>query len=154
PARENRLRPVTDPGAVDGRLSELVPGADPHLGRSPRRAGQRRQQDGPAGRRRCKRSPLHFCRRWYRDPRQAGNRFFSGIGSGQAAPCCRWGGGAIMPIVAFPGLAPAVPEVVLVCPALALLIIGGLRGEGSSKLVSWLSVAGLIATLVIARLFE
>src|SRR6266853_5779286 len=57
-----------------------------------------------------------------------------------------------MPIVAFPGLAPAVPEVVLGCAAMALLIIGVLRGEGSSKLVSWLSVAVLIATLVIAGL--
>jgi NADH-quinone oxidoreductase subunit N len=57
-----------------------------------------------------------------------------------------------MPIVAFPGLAPAVPEVVLVCAAMALLIIGVLRGEGSSRLVSWLSVVVLIATLVIAGL--
>src|SRR6266513_4277940 len=57
-----------------------------------------------------------------------------------------------MPIVAFPGLAPAVPEVVLVCAAMALLIIGVLRGEGSSRLVSWLSVAVLIATLVTAGL--
>jgi NADH-quinone oxidoreductase subunit N len=57
-----------------------------------------------------------------------------------------------MPIVAFPGLAPAVPEVVLVCAAMALLIIGALRGEGSSRLVSWLSVALLVATLVIAGL--
>src|SRR5436189_1415515 len=57
-----------------------------------------------------------------------------------------------MPIVAFPGLAPAVPEVVLVCAAMALLIIGVLRGEGSSRLVSWLSVAVLIATLVVAGL--
>src|SRR5712672_2136089 len=57
-----------------------------------------------------------------------------------------------MPIFAYPGLAPAVPEVVLVCAAMALLIIGVLRGEGSSRLVSWLSVAVLIATLVIAGL--
>src|SRR3954469_1609562 len=57
-----------------------------------------------------------------------------------------------MPIVAYPGLAPAVPEVVLVCAAMALLIIGVLRGEGSSRLVSWLSVAVLIATLVTAGL--
>src|SRR6266403_1839302 len=55
-----------------------------------------------------------------------------------------------MPIFAYPGLAPAVPEVVLVCAAMALLIIGVLRGEGSSKLVSWLSVLVLVATLVIA----
>src|SRR5258708_2546921 len=57
-----------------------------------------------------------------------------------------------MPVVTFPGLAPAVPEVVLVCAAMALLIIGALRGEGSSRLVSWLSVAVLVATLVIAGL--
>src|SRR3954452_25008440 len=57
-----------------------------------------------------------------------------------------------MPIVAYPGLAPAVPEVVLVSAAMALLIIGVLRGEGSSRLVSWLAVAVLIATLVIAGL--
>src|SRR5437764_3880183 len=57
-----------------------------------------------------------------------------------------------MPIVAFPGLAPAIPEIVLVCAAMALLILGVLRGEGSSKLVSWLSVAALIATLIIAGL--
>src|SRR2546423_15284348 len=57
-----------------------------------------------------------------------------------------------MPIVAFPGLAPAVPEIALVCAAMALLIIGVLRGEGSSRLVSWLSGAVLIATLVVAGL--
>ncbi|MBV9015043.1 MAG: NADH-quinone oxidoreductase subunit NuoN [Alphaproteobacteria bacterium] len=57
-----------------------------------------------------------------------------------------------MPIVAFPGLAPAIPEVVLVCAAMALLIIGVFIGERSTRLVSWLSVAVLIATLVIAGL--
>ena len=57
-----------------------------------------------------------------------------------------------MPLVAFPGLAPAVPEIVLVCAAMVLLILGVFRGEGSSKLVSWLSVAVLIATLIIAGL--
>jgi NADH-quinone oxidoreductase subunit N len=57
-----------------------------------------------------------------------------------------------MPIVTFPGFAPAVPEIVLVCAAMALLIVGVLRGEASARLVSWLSVAVLIATLVIAGL--
>src|SRR2546423_14256988 len=57
-----------------------------------------------------------------------------------------------MRIVAFPALAPAGPEIALICAAMALLIIGVLRGEGSSKLVSWLSVAVLIATLIIAGL--
>jgi NADH-quinone oxidoreductase subunit N len=57
-----------------------------------------------------------------------------------------------MPVVAFPGVAPAVPEIVLVCAAMVLLILGVFRGEGSSKLVSWLSVAVLIATLIVAGL--
>ena len=56
-----------------------------------------------------------------------------------------------MPAVPLPGLAPAVPEIVLVCAAMALLIIGVFRGEGSSRLVSWLSVAVLIATLCCRR---
>ncbi|HYU11378.1 MAG TPA: NADH-quinone oxidoreductase subunit N, partial [Stellaceae bacterium] len=55
-----------------------------------------------------------------------------------------------MPVSPFPGLAPAIPEIVLVCAAMALLILGVLRGEGSTRLVSWLSVLVLIATLVIA----
>jgi len=45
-----------------------------------------------------------------------------------------------MPVSPFPGLAPAIPEIVLVCSAMALLILGVLRGEGSTRLVSWLSV--------------
>src|SRR5438445_7667929 len=55
-----------------------------------------------------------------------------------------------MPVAAFPGLAPAIPEIVLVCSAMALLILGVLRGEGSTRLVSWLSVLVLVATLAIA----
>src|SRR5580704_9445507 len=55
-----------------------------------------------------------------------------------------------MPVVPFPGLAPAIPEIVLVCAAMALLILGVLRGEGSTRLVSWLSVLVLVATLGVA----
>src|SRR5437773_675836 len=55
-----------------------------------------------------------------------------------------------MPVAPFPGLAPAIPEIVLVCSAMALLILGVLRGEGSTRLVSWLSVLVLIASLVVA----
>src|SRR3954469_15376160 len=59
-----------------------------------------------------------------------------------------------MPTVAFPDLMPALPEIVLACAAMALLLLGVFRGEGSTRLVSWLSVVALIATLVLTVLFE
>ncbi len=55
-----------------------------------------------------------------------------------------------MPTVPPPDLLPALPEIVLVCSAMALLILGVIRGEGSSRLVSWLAVAVLIVTLCVA----
>ncbi|MGE5268645.1 MAG: NADH-quinone oxidoreductase subunit NuoN [Thiohalocapsa sp.] len=55
-----------------------------------------------------------------------------------------------MPLVAPPDLMPALPEIVLACAAMALLILGVLRGEGSTRLVSWLSVLVLVGVLVIA----
>jgi NADH-quinone oxidoreductase subunit N len=48
-----------------------------------------------------------------------------------------------------PNLAPALPELVLVCSAMALLLIGVFRGEGGTRLVSWLAVLVLIVTLVL-----
>jgi NADH-quinone oxidoreductase subunit N len=59
-----------------------------------------------------------------------------------------------MPTVAFPDLMPALPEIVLACAAMALLLLGVFRGEGSTRLVSWLCVVALIATLVLTVLFE
>src|SRR5258708_26055327 len=55
-----------------------------------------------------------------------------------------------MPLTPLPDWLPALPEIVLVCAAMALLIIGVLRGEESSRLVSWLAVAVLIVTLCLA----
>ncbi|HEY1797898.1 MAG TPA: NADH-quinone oxidoreductase subunit NuoN [Stellaceae bacterium] len=49
----------------------------------------------------------------------------------------------------LPDLAPVLPELVLVCSALALLLIGVFRGEGGTRLVSWLSVLVLIVTLAL-----
>ena len=49
-----------------------------------------------------------------------------------------------MPLVPPPDLMPALPEIVLAGAAMALLLLGVFRGEGSSRLVSWLSVAALI----------
>jgi NADH-quinone oxidoreductase subunit N len=58
-----------------------------------------------------------------------------------------------MPTLALPVLSPALPEILLACGAMALLLIGVFRGEGSARLVSWLAVALLIAVLVVSVLF-
>jgi NADH-quinone oxidoreductase subunit N len=57
-----------------------------------------------------------------------------------------------MPAFAFPALSPALPEMVLAGAAMALLVLGVLRGEGSTRLVSWLAIAALLLVLVIAHL--
>jgi NADH-quinone oxidoreductase subunit N len=59
-----------------------------------------------------------------------------------------------MPIAPVPDLMPALPEIVLVCAAMALLLLGVFIGERSTRLVSWLAVVALIGTLVLACLFE
>ncbi|HKS89422.1 MAG TPA: NADH-quinone oxidoreductase subunit NuoN [Stellaceae bacterium] len=56
--------------------------------------------------------------------------------------------------VGLPDFAPAIPEMALAAAAMALLLVGVLRGEGSTRLVSWLSVAVLIGVLVLAGVFE
>src|SRR5712691_7253245 len=58
-----------------------------------------------------------------------------------------------MPLVPPPDLMPAMPEIVLACAAMALLLLGVFRGEGSTRLVSWLSVAVLIGILVLTGVF-
>src|SRR5260221_14084226 len=57
-----------------------------------------------------------------------------------------------MPVVLPPDLSPASPEILLACGAMALLLLGVFRGEGSTRLVSWLAVAVLLGTLVLAAL--
>src|SRR5271155_4512075 len=57
-----------------------------------------------------------------------------------------------MPIVPFPDLSPALPEILLACGAMALLLLGVFRGEGSTRLVSWLAVVLLLAVLVVSGL--
>src|SRR5258708_998123 len=64
------------------------------------------------------------------------------------------GGWRLMPLVPPPDLMPALPEIVLACAAMALLLLGVFRGEGSTRLVSWLAVAVLLATLAVAVQFE
>src|SRR5438477_9227971 len=58
-----------------------------------------------------------------------------------------------MPLVPVPDLSPALPEIALVCAAMALLLIGVFRGEGSTRLVSWLSVAVLLGILVLTGIY-
>jgi NADH-quinone oxidoreductase subunit N len=59
-----------------------------------------------------------------------------------------------MPTVAPPDLLPALPEIALACAALALLLLGVFRGAASTRLVSWLAVAALLGTLVLAARFD
>jgi NADH-quinone oxidoreductase subunit N len=57
-----------------------------------------------------------------------------------------------MPHLAFSDLSPALPEVLLAVAAMALLVLGAWRGEGSTRLVSWLAVAALIIVLGVVLL--
>jgi NADH-quinone oxidoreductase subunit N len=57
-----------------------------------------------------------------------------------------------MPVVLPPNLSSALPEILLACGAMALLLLGVFRGESSTRLVSWLAVAVLSATLVVSVL--
>src|SRR6266566_5130026 len=57
-----------------------------------------------------------------------------------------------MPVVLPPDLSPVLPEILLACGAMALLLLGVFRGEGSTRLISWLAVAVLLGTLVLAGL--
>jgi NADH-quinone oxidoreductase subunit N len=54
------------------------------------------------------------------------------------------------PVHTLPDITPALPELFLVCASLALLMLGVFRGDRSAREVSWLAVAALIVTLVIA----
>ena len=57
-----------------------------------------------------------------------------------------------MPHLAFSDLSPALPEMLLAMAAMALLILGAWRGEGSTRLVSRLGVTALIIVLGVVLL--
>jgi NADH-quinone oxidoreductase subunit N len=57
-----------------------------------------------------------------------------------------------MPELAPPDLTPALPEMVLAAAAMALLIIGAMRGESSTRLVSWLAIVVLVVVFLITEL--
>jgi NADH-quinone oxidoreductase subunit N len=54
-----------------------------------------------------------------------------------------------MPHYPFPGVAPAVPEIVLAGLAMALLLLGAFRGENSTRQVTWLAVAALTVVFIL-----
>jgi NADH-quinone oxidoreductase subunit N len=57
-----------------------------------------------------------------------------------------------MPHLVFSDVSPALPEMLLAAAAMGLLVLGAWRGEGSTRLVSWLAVAALIVILGVALL--
>src|SRR5690348_3635864 len=57
---------------------------------------------------------------------------------------------AIMPLYSVPSILPALPEILTVCAGMALLMVGVFRGEGSARLVSWLSVLAIIVVGAVA----
>jgi NADH-quinone oxidoreductase subunit N len=59
-----------------------------------------------------------------------------------------------MPVAAAPDFLPAMPEIALAIAAMVLLLIGVFRGEGSTRLVSWLAVLVLVGILVLAARFD
>ncbi|HEX3863596.1 MAG TPA: NADH-quinone oxidoreductase subunit NuoN [Stellaceae bacterium] len=54
-----------------------------------------------------------------------------------------------MSLAPLPAMMPALPEIALAVAAMVLLILGVLRGERSTRLVSWLAVAVLLGVLVL-----
>ena len=47
---------------------------------------------------------------------------------------------------------PALPEIIVVTGAMALLLVGAFSGERSTRMVSWLAVAVLILALIVSQL--
>ena len=56
-----------------------------------------------------------------------------------------------MPELGLPVFSPALPEMLLAAAAMALLILGAMRSEGSWRLVSWLAIGVLIVILIVAE---
>src|SRR5690242_385143 len=57
-----------------------------------------------------------------------------------------------MPEFPLPDIAPALPEIVIVVGAMALLMFGAVTGERSTRAVSWLAITVLILGLVVSLL--
>src|SRR5437773_3506790 len=55
-----------------------------------------------------------------------------------------------MPEFPLPDIAPALPEIILAVGAMALLMVGAVSGEKSTRTVSWLAIAVLIIALAVS----
>ena len=129
---------------VDGHLSRVVSGADPA---DRRRSGRARRCGAKAGAGRCRRPGRRGESRNPPVERSIGGS----VGSGRHRDD-RQETATVIPFP-FPAISPALPEIVLVCAAMALLMVGVFRGEGSARLVSWLAVVVLLVTLVLCGVF-
>ena len=49
----------------------------------------------------------------------------------------------------IPNLVPAIPELFLACAGMALLLIGVFRGDGATRMVSWLAVLAFVVTALL-----
>jgi NADH-quinone oxidoreductase subunit N len=54
-----------------------------------------------------------------------------------------------MNVTGMPNLIPALPEIVLACSSMALLMLGVFRGDSSTRTVSWISVLVLIVAGIV-----
>ena len=52
-------------------------------------------------------------------------------------------------MTALPNLTPILPELVLAGSTLALLMIGVFRGDGATRMLSWLTVVALLAAGIV-----
>jgi NADH-quinone oxidoreductase subunit N len=57
-----------------------------------------------------------------------------------------------MPELSLPVILPALPEIVLAVGAMALLLVGAVAGEQSTRMVSWVAIIVLIVALVVSQL--
>ena len=142
PREKAVFAPLVAARAVDGHLPRAVSGADPADRRRARRARRFRAEAGPQ---RAADAVI---------PAKAGIHLSGDRVADQWVPAFAGTtdreARAVTPFP-FPAISPALPEIVLVCAAMALLLVGVFRGEGSTRLVSWLAVVVLLVTLVFVR---
>jgi len=56
-----------------------------------------------------------------------------------------------MPELSLPVILPALPEIILAVGAMALLLVGAVAGEQSTRMVSWVAIIVLIIALVVSQ---
>jgi len=56
-----------------------------------------------------------------------------------------------MPELSLPVILPALPEIILAVGAMAVLLVGAVAGEQSTRMVSWVAIVVLIVALVVSQ---